>query len=153
MDLVPFPKPEPEIKTEEEVLDEVKPELESEEELPDELKSELESEEELPDDLKSEIESEEEVLDELLKEDEIKSVPQDSLGIDQEAECATVLISADGKCVIVCQACNGFFDDIDPFRNHVEKVHSDYVVRGNAWGKIIKEEPTEDKTIDMTGNY
>lgn len=68
-------------------------------------------------------------------------------------KCGRVLISVVGGCTVVCDVCEGRFDGVESFTNHLKTSHSDYGLQSDGWGKItVKEETTCQDEIEDQGN-
>ncbi|XP_037906999.1 zinc finger protein 208-like isoform X1 [Hermetia illucens] len=67
-------------------------------------------------------------------------------------KCGRVLISVVGGCTVVCDVCEGRFDGVESFTNHLKTSHSDYGLQSDGWGKItVKEETTCQDEIEDQG--
>ncbi|CAD7080474.1 unnamed protein product [Hermetia illucens] len=88
--------------------------------------------------LKTEYASEEEFQDDSSDTQETEHTSLDPLNTDQEANCGRILVSINRKITLVCGACNGRFDYMESFGNHLEKVRCDYMLRKN--GCVVNED-------------
>ncbi|CAD7080468.1 unnamed protein product [Hermetia illucens] len=83
-----------------------------------------------------ELKSEKEVLEELLEDHYVEGGYPGFRGTDQKAKCGRILLSAPGHYTVMCNACDGRFDSMESFTNHLKTNHSDYGLRSDGWGKI-----------------